>query len=96
MRSPSRKLQPTQTISACNEQNHYVMHSFQGRGAILEIDIVAVMTGDSNGSLPGTDPPVSIPYADFTLQELVLYLLVESKITGQCCAPILFIRESMS
>jgi hypothetical protein len=43
------------------------MHPFQGRGA-TEIDIVEVMTGDSNGPLPGTDPPVSIPYADFTLQ----------------------------
>ena len=62
-----RTLQPAQAISACNEQNHYGMHPFQGRGA-TEIDLIEVMTGDSNGPLPGTDPPISIPYADFTLQ----------------------------
>jgi beta-glucan synthesis-associated protein KRE6 len=62
-----RNLQPAQAISACNAQNHYGMHPFQGRGA-TEIDLVEVMTGDSKGPLSGTDPPVSIPYADFTLQ----------------------------
>lgn len=62
-----RDLQPGQTISACNKQNHFGMHPFQGRGA-TEIDIVEVMTGDSGGPLPSTDPPISIPYADFTLQ----------------------------
>eukprot|EP00545_Synedropsis_sp_CCMP1620_P006884 CAMPEP_0119010080 /NCGR_PEP_ID=MMETSP1176-20130426/4779_1 /TAXON_ID=265551 /ORGANISM="Synedropsis recta cf, Strain CCMP1620" /LENGTH=714 /DNA_ID=CAMNT_0006962689 /DNA_START=104 /DNA_END=2248 /DNA_ORIENTATION=+ len=62
-----RDLQPAQTISACNEQNHYGLHPFQGRGA-TEIDLIEVMTGDSGGPLPSTDPPIEIPYADFTLQ----------------------------
>ena len=62
-----RKLQPAQTISACNEQNHYGMHSFQGRGA-TEIDLIEILTGDSNGPLKGTDPPISLPYCDMTLQ----------------------------
>jgi len=63
-----RKLQPAQTISACNEQNHYGMHSFQGRGA-TEIDLIEIMTGDdSDGPLVGTNPPISMPYCDMTLQ----------------------------
>lgn len=62
-----RKLQPAQQISACNEQNHFGMHSFQGRGA-TEIDMIEVMTGDSNGDLDGTDPPIALPYCDMTLQ----------------------------
>mmetsp|Transcript_6792 Transcript_6792/g.15392 ORF Transcript_6792/g.15392 Transcript_6792/m.15392 type:complete len:687 (+) Transcript_6792:232-2292(+) len=62
-----RKLQPAQSISACNEQNHFGMHAFQGRGA-TEIDLIEVMTGDSNGNLAGTDPPLALPYCDMTLQ----------------------------
>lgn len=62
-----RTLQPAQTISACNRENHYGMHSYQGRGA-TEIDIVEAMMGESNGPLPNTKPPISLPYADFTLQ----------------------------
>eukprot|EP00547_Thalassionema_nitzschioides_P004373 CAMPEP_0194199366 /NCGR_PEP_ID=MMETSP0156-20130528/412_1 /TAXON_ID=33649 /ORGANISM="Thalassionema nitzschioides, Strain L26-B" /LENGTH=684 /DNA_ID=CAMNT_0038924251 /DNA_START=70 /DNA_END=2127 /DNA_ORIENTATION=- len=62
-----RKLQDKQTISACNEHNHFGMHPRQGRGA-TEIDIVEVMTGDSGGPFDQTDPPVELPYADFTLQ----------------------------
>ena len=63
----NRELQEAQLISACNEQNHYGLHPYQGRGA-TEIDIVEVMAGDSGGPLPSTDPPISIPYADMTLQ----------------------------
>lgn len=63
----NRNLQQAQSLSACNAQNHFGMHAFQGRGA-TEIDIVEVMAGDSNGPLPSTDPPISIPYADMTLQ----------------------------
>jgi beta-glucanase (GH16 family) len=62
-----RDLQQAQTISACNSQNHFGMHPGQGRGA-TEIDIVEVMTGDSSGPLLATDPSVSYPYADLTLQ----------------------------
>jgi beta-glucanase (GH16 family) len=62
-----RELQEAQALSACNTQNHYGLNPYQGRGA-TEIDIVEVMAGDSNGPLPSTDPPVSIPYADMTLQ----------------------------
>ncbi len=62
-----RKLQPAQTFSACNAQNHYGMHPYQGRGA-TEIDILEVMTGDSGGPLPATDPPIELPYGDMTLQ----------------------------
>jgi beta-glucanase (GH16 family) len=62
-----RKLQQAQDISACNEQNHYGMNAFQGRGA-TEIDIVEIMTGFSDGALPGTDPPIELPYCDMTLQ----------------------------
>lgn len=62
-----RTLQPAQTISACNIENHFGMHPFQGRGA-TEIDIVEIMMGDSKGPLPGTHPPIALPYADMTLQ----------------------------
>lgn len=62
-----RKLQPAQTISACNSQNHYGMHPYQGRGA-TEIDLIEIMMGDSSGPLPSTDPPIELPYADMTLQ----------------------------
>lgn len=62
-----RKLQPAQTISACNAANHFGMHPFQGRGA-TEIDILEMMAGDSHGPLPSTDPPISLPYVDMTLQ----------------------------
>jgi beta-glucan synthesis-associated protein KRE6 len=62
-----RKLQPAQTISACNSQNHFGMHPFQGRGA-TEIDLIEIMMGDSNGPLPSTNPPIELPYADMTLQ----------------------------
>jgi hypothetical protein len=62
-----REKQPAQRISACNQNNHFGMHPFQGRGA-TEIDLVEVMTGNSNGPLPGTNPPISLPYCDMTLQ----------------------------
>jgi len=62
-----RSLQPAQAISACNEQNHFGMHPFQGRGS-TEIDILEVMTGDSVGRLGGTTPPIQYPYTDMTLQ----------------------------
>jgi len=62
-----RKLQHAQALSACNEQNHFGMHPKKGRGS-TEIDLIEVMTGDSNGPLKGTDPPISLPYCDMTLQ----------------------------
>jgi beta-glucanase (GH16 family) len=62
-----RDLQEAQLLSACNKENHYGMLPYQGRGA-TEIDIIEVMTGDSKGALPATHPPISFPYADFTLQ----------------------------
>jgi beta-glucanase (GH16 family) len=62
-----RDMQEAQAISACNSANHYGMIPYHGRGA-TEIDIVEVMTGDSNGYLPSTKPGVSLPYADLTLQ----------------------------
>jgi hypothetical protein len=62
-----RDLQQAQHISACNKENHFGMNPNQGRGA-TEIDIIEVMTGDSKGPLPATDPPIELPYADFTLQ----------------------------
>jgi len=61
-----RELQLAQTVSACNEQNHYGLQPHKGRGA-TEIDIVEVMYGEG-GALPNTIPPVEQPYADFTLQ----------------------------
>jgi len=62
-----RKLQEAQEISKCNAQNHYGLNPHQGRGA-TEVDIVEVMTGDSNGPLPATVPPITLPYGDMTLQ----------------------------
>lgn len=62
-----RELQQKQTISACNEQNHFGMHPFQGRGS-TEIDLLEVMTGQASGPLGRTDPPILYPYADMTLQ----------------------------
>lgn len=62
-----REKQPAQTISACNSANHFGMNPFQGRGA-TEIDLIEIMTGESDGPLPETDPPISLPYADMTLQ----------------------------
>ena len=62
-----RKKQEAQTISACNSQNHFGLNPFQGRGA-TEIDIVEVMTGGKDLVLEATEPSVSYPYADFTLQ----------------------------
>jgi len=61
-----RKLQSAQKISKCNSQNHFGMHSGQGRGA-TEIDILEVMAGEP-GDLANTVPPISIPYASMTLQ----------------------------
>lgn len=62
-----RERQPAQAISACNSANHFGMNPYQGRGA-TEIDLIEIMTGDSNGPLPSTDPPIQLPYADMTLQ----------------------------
>ena len=61
-----RKLQHAQAISACDAQNHFGLNPHQGRGA-TEIDVIEVMSGWSGG-LPNTDPPISIPYGDLTLQ----------------------------
>jgi beta-glucanase (GH16 family) len=63
----NRKMQDRQAISACNAQNHFGMHPYQGRGA-TEIDIIEIMTGDSDGFFDATNPPVGLPYGDFTLQ----------------------------
>ena len=63
----NRKLQQSQEISACNAQNHFGLNPYQGRGS-TEIDIIEIMTGNSNGPLPSTDPPIELPYADMTLQ----------------------------
>lgn len=62
-----REKQQGQTLSACNAANHYGLNPYQGRGA-TEIDIIEIMTGDSGGPLPGTDPPITLPYTDMTLQ----------------------------
>ena len=63
-----RKKQEAQVISGCNERNHYGLNPFQGRGA-TEIDVIELMGGDSGGKpLPATDPPISLPYVDMTLQ----------------------------
>ena len=62
----NRELQEPQQISACNKQNHFGLNEYQGRGA-TEIDIVEMMAGGP-GTLPSTDPPISLPYADMTLQ----------------------------
>jgi len=63
----NRKLQGAQTISACNEQNHFGLNSFEGRGA-TEIDLIEIMTGPADAELAATAPYVKYPYADFTLQ----------------------------
>ncbi|KAL7539618.1 hypothetical protein ACHAWF_006465 [Thalassiosira exigua] len=62
-----RTKQQSQSISACNEAHHYGMNRRQGRGA-TEIDLLELMGGDSNGALDATYPPISLPYADLTLQ----------------------------
>jgi len=63
-----RKKQEAQAISACNSRNHFGLNPFQGRGA-TEIDVIELMGGDSGGKpLPATDPPISLPYVDMTLQ----------------------------
>ena len=69
-----RKKQHAQVLSACNRQNHYGMHPFQGRGA-TEIDIIEGMMGDSNGPLPDTKPNISLPYVDMTLQVSRTFLI---------------------
>ena len=61
-----RKLQESQYISACNKQNHFGLHPNQGRGA-TEIDFIEMMAGDP-GPLPATDPVITYPYVDMTLQ----------------------------
>lgn len=40
-----RKKQESQTISACNEANHFGLNKFQGRGA-TEIDVLELMGGE--------------------------------------------------
>lgn len=62
----TKDLQHAQKISACNEQNHYGLNSFQGRGS-TEIDFLEVMSGKT-GWLPSTDPQIAAPYASMTLQ----------------------------
>lgn len=62
-----RQMQESQAISACNVQNHFGMHPFQGRGA-TEIDIVEVMSGESRKPFKNTHPRISFPYGDMTLQ----------------------------
>ena len=62
-----RKKQESQVISACNQANHFGLNKDQGRGA-TEIDVLELMGGDSGGPLPATYPPISLPYADMTLQ----------------------------
>ena len=69
-----RSMQQKQDISACNIQNHFGMNPRQGRGA-TEIDIIEVMTGDSNGFFKATNPGVALPYADMTLQVCLTLLL---------------------
>ena len=63
----NRNLQFAQQISACNKVNEFGLHPFQGRGA-TEIDLVEVMTGPSTSAIPATDPPITVPYTDMTLQ----------------------------
>lgn len=63
----NRGLQLAQKISACNQVNPFGMHPFQGRGA-TEIDLVEVMSGPKGPPLPGTNPGITLPYADMTLQ----------------------------
>ncbi len=68
-----RKKQEAQTISACNEQNHFGLNSHQGRGA-TEIDLIEIMTGSSSINLDATDPHMKYPYGDFTLQVSFIWL----------------------
>jgi len=68
----NRELQEAQTLSACNRENHFGMNPFQGRGA-TEIDIAEVMTGYSAKPLIGTNPPITYPYCDMTLQVCLLF-----------------------
>mmetsp|Transcript_30290 Transcript_30290/g.64172 ORF Transcript_30290/g.64172 Transcript_30290/m.64172 type:complete len:759 (+) Transcript_30290:275-2551(+) len=63
----TREKQESQVISKCNNANHFGLNKNQGRGA-TEIDILELMGGDSNGPLPATSPPISLPYIDMTLQ----------------------------
>eukprot|EP00566_Odontella_aurita_P007245 CAMPEP_0113567588 /NCGR_PEP_ID=MMETSP0015_2-20120614/23356_1 /TAXON_ID=2838 /ORGANISM="Odontella" /LENGTH=717 /DNA_ID=CAMNT_0000469993 /DNA_START=237 /DNA_END=2390 /DNA_ORIENTATION=+ /assembly_acc=CAM_ASM_000160 len=62
-----RERQEAQSVSACNEANHYGLNPRQGRGA-TEIDIIEGMMGDSGGPLADTVPAVDLPYVDMTLQ----------------------------
>lgn len=73
----NRSLQPAQSISACNQENHFGMHPFQGRGA-TEIDLVEVMTGYSKDNLPSTEPPLRFPYGDLTLQVRIFVSILVS------------------
>lgn len=66
-----RKLQEAQKISACNSENHFGMKPHLGRGA-TEIDILEVMTGSKSANLGATNPQLTYPYADFTLQVSML------------------------
>jgi beta-glucan synthesis-associated protein KRE6 len=70
----NRPLQQAQAISSCNAANHFGMHPYQGRGA-TEIDLVEVMTGYASEPLISTDPPISYPYADLTLQVRVFIIM---------------------
>ena len=67
----NRNQQQAQLISACNAQNHYGLHPHQGRGA-TEIDIIEMMTGPTSAPLRATDPPITYPLVDFTLQVSVI------------------------
>ena len=80
-----RDRQPAQTISACNSANHFGMNPYQGRGA-TEIDLIEIMTGDSNGPLPSTDPPITLPYADMTLQ-VSLFSLIQHLVSATLAYP---------
>ena len=80
-----RKKQESQVISACNQANHFGLNKDQGRGA-TEIDVLELMGGDSGGPLPATYPPISLPYADMTLQvrvKEILFLFVLFNVCAQ-------------
>jgi len=62
-----REKQQAQSMSACNAQNHYGMNPFQGRGA-TEIDLIEINAGLDDGPIAGTEPEISYPYSDLTLQ----------------------------
>ena len=67
--SRSKNMPQAQTSSACNKQNHYTGCTLaKGEARQKMIDIIEGMMGDSNGTLPGTSPNVSLPYVDMTLQ----------------------------